>query len=300
MVDASYNIARGTWTPNNAMRMEENLEFQENLAILSGFERCLFPSNMPLDVPSRQSTGPYLNQDKTGVAMTGGPMVGAKPYGIELPGGSGISCTPPGAPPIPWSLFSPPAANRPMQAAQGIGRDGSITQEQCTHSGDGSDDDVSTAPSSTFHHTGAPSPNDAGEGLEKLERDLVDADMNPSLVGGEFQTLMLKNIPCRSSQQEVLDAIEAVGFGEAYNFFYLPIRRGHTQNFGYAFIGFGDAETTQAFAVAMTGYRFPGRRSPKACAVAPARIQGFCNNVEHFQKTQCMRRKNRPLLSISL
>lgn len=108
------------------------------------------------------------------------------------------------------------------------------------------------------------------------------------------QTLMIKHIPCRCSQKEVMDAVAAVGFGDLYNFFYLPVRRVHMRNFGYAFIGFPDTDTTQRFAVAMTGYRFPCRRSPKACAVAPAHIQGFGDDIEKMSKSRSMWKLPRP------
>lgn len=90
-----------------------------------------------------------------------------------------------------------------------------------------------------------------------------------------MSTLMIKHIPCGCSRQDVIDAIVSVGYGDKYEFFYLPVRRGHSGNSGYAFVGFGRSDLTEGFVAAMTGYRFPGRRSTKACAIAPARIQNF-------------------------
>jgi hypothetical protein len=125
---------------------------------------------------------------------------------------------------------------------------------------------------------------------------IADGDGGPGV--GEIETLMIKNIPCRCTHQEVLDAIDSLGFGDLYNFFHLPIRRGHGQNFGYAFLGFADKETTKMFADAVTGFRFANRNSSKACAVAPARIQGFICNVDHFQKLRSVRRKNQSMQSM--
>jgi len=137
--------------------------------------------------------------------------------------------------------------------------------------------------------------------LEPDDRDecdfgeLADAGLEARLQDGNFQTLMIKHIPCRCTRKEVLDAIADVGFGKLYNFFHLPVRRVNQRNFGYAFIGFPNPEITAKFAIAMTGYRWSCRCSTKECEVAPARIQGFSDNVNHFrkaQKAQCMRRRS--------
>jgi len=111
----------------------------------------------------------------------------------------------------------------------------------------------------------------------------------------EMTTLMLKNIPCRCSQQEILDAIEEVGFGQLYNFFYLPMTQGQTHNIGYVFIGFYDEDLAEKFTCVMTGYRFKSRKSSKSCEVVPARIQGFQSNLEHFQKRHSVRKRNHPI-----
>jgi hypothetical protein len=185
----------------------------------------------------------------------------------------------PSAPPMPWRLLG-----------------SKLCREDSDERLDG--DDVSTSASSGEKEQNG---SDHGyvdqdaidnDGIEKVQK--LDLEINDDGV----YTLMIKHIPCRCTHQEVVDAIVEIGFGESYNFFYLPIRRGHEQNFGYAFIGFLDAELTNMFADAITGYRFTSRNSNKACEVAPARIQGFSSNVEHFQKMRCTRRKTRAALTM--
>lgn len=110
----------------------------------------------------------------------------------------------------------------------------------------------------------------------------------------EVCNVMIKNIPCRCSKQDILDAIEELGFGAEYNFFHMPVPRGQAQNIGYAFIGFNDKDVTARFASAMTGYRFLSRNSTKSCIVVPARIQGMKKNLDYCQKRKCNR--NRPTL----
>jgi phenylpropionate dioxygenase-like ring-hydroxylating dioxygenase large terminal subunit len=180
-------------------------------------------------------------------------------------------------PPIPWRLLD--ATNglpSPAQKEKGVDLD-------------------ETA--STNDYDSAKWKSEESEGADD---DLMEGYPSEKTPEDECHTLMIKHLPCRCSQKEVLEGIASVGFGDRYEFFYLPIRRGHTQNFGYAFVGFKDQESCSAFSEAMTGYRFPGRSSGKACVLAPARIQGFKDNMEHFDKTRGLRRNNGPILSMSV
>jgi len=109
------------------------------------------------------------------------------------------------------------------------------------------------------------------------------------MMSAEITTVMLKNIPGRCTQSEVLSAIDAMGFDGAYDFFYLPILRAH--NVGYAFVGFKDADDAERFARVMTGFRFPNRKSPKVCEVVPAHFQGLQKNLSRFRKANVWRSK---------
>jgi hypothetical protein len=102
-------------------------------------------------------------------------------------------------------------------------------------------------------------------------------------------TVMIRNIPCGCSREDVLQAIDSVGFNGLYDFFYLPRRRYKTM--GYGFIGFPDPHLTRSFAESMTGYRFPTRNSKKVVSVVPARIQGLNSCLDHFKSTRAMHSK---------
>jgi len=126
-----------------------------------------------------------------------------------------------------------------------------------------------------------------GLGLQQSNgTDAIDNELDME----DSVTVMMKNIPCGCSQQQVLDAIADVGFKELLEFFYLPTRR--SKALGYAFVGFADPQTTKRFASAISGYRFQSRLSSKVVSVAPARVQGLKNSVDQFRRTQVMSKRS--------
>lgn len=133
--------------------------------------------------------------------------------------------------------------------------------------------------------------------VEKLAIDNVpepETLHGPITVADNILTVMVKNIPCGCRQPGILQAIEELGFGLTYEFFYMPTRR-NGENFGYAFVGFRDSETTAKFYQAMTGYCVNFRRNKKLVEVVPARIQGFRETYDHFKSTHAMRGKTPPI-----
>ncbi|CAE7592499.1 ML2 [Symbiodinium pilosum] len=110
-------------------------------------------------------------------------------------------------------------------------------------------------------------------------------------------TMMLKNIPCRKSQEEVMLTIDEEGFGGRYDFFYLPRDVKFRANLGYAFINFVTPEDAADFQNKMDGYRFPNSGSAKACIVVPAHVQGALNNLQAFKRTEVMRSNRKPFFS---
>eukprot|EP00746_Dinoflagellata_sp_MGD_P137951 gnl/MRDRNA2_/MRDRNA2_71680_c0_seq1.p1 gnl/MRDRNA2_/MRDRNA2_71680_c0~~gnl/MRDRNA2_/MRDRNA2_71680_c0_seq1.p1 ORF type:complete len:462 (-),score=89.81 gnl/MRDRNA2_/MRDRNA2_71680_c0_seq1:12-1397(-) len=106
-------------------------------------------------------------------------------------------------------------------------------------------------------------------------------------------TLMLRNIPNKYTQMQLLEEIEDLGFADTYDFFYLPMDKQNRSNVGYAFINFIDpASATKCWSV-LTNYKFQRFQSKKICAVSPAHLQGFEKNFKHFQDCAVMNaRKN--------
>jgi hypothetical protein len=114
---------------------------------------------------------------------------------------------------------------------------------------------------------------------------------------GPIVTLMIRNIPCRVTQQHLLDVINGMGFAGKYDFLYLPTGgRSSTvgsSNLGYGFINFIDPSDTEPFIHAFAGYQFEGTSSTKVCTVRPAHIQGLENNIVHFDRTAAKGRPRR-------
>merc|ERR550539_1789778 len=101
--------------------------------------------------------------------------------------------------------------------------------------------------------------------------------------------MMLKNIPPRKSQEEVLSRINQKNFANRYDFFYLPRDVRFRGNKGYAFINFLTPQDASAFKEEMDGFRFSEGGSTKVCAVVPAHVQGLMNILAAFKGTRAMR-----------
>ncbi|CAK0906704.1 unnamed protein product [Prorocentrum cordatum] len=107
-------------------------------------------------------------------------------------------------------------------------------------------------------------------------------------------TMMLKNIPCRKSQEEVAMHIDQKGFSGRYDFFYLPRDVKFRANLGYAFINFLTPEDASQFEQEMNGYRFNGSGSTKACGERRCASEGLVNNLAAFKRTEVMRSSRKP------
>lgn len=88
-------------------------------------------------------------------------------------------------------------------------------------------------------------------------------------------SMMLRNIACRFSQEDIAEVLDAAGFGGAYTWIYTPrsavARR--TSNLGYAFVSFISPEWAQKCRSVFDGASFGPGRSKKCCQVVPANNQ---------------------------
>eukprot|EP00929_Paragymnodinium_shiwhaense_P117551 TRINITY_DN882_c0_g2_i1.p1 TRINITY_DN882_c0_g2~~TRINITY_DN882_c0_g2_i1.p1 ORF type:complete len:241 (-),score=45.64 TRINITY_DN882_c0_g2_i1:77-799(-) len=114
--------------------------------------------------------------------------------------------------------------------------------------------------------------NDGGD-VERLVSD--DEESCREMGSDGMTTVMIKGIPARCSQKQLLEAVDESGFQGQYVFFYMPTRRNACQNRGYAFMTMKDSETASIFCELMDGYSFKDRVSSKALSVTLA---------EHYSK----------------
>jgi hypothetical protein len=103
---------------------------------------------------------------------------------------------------------------------------------------------------------------------------------------------MLRNIPNKYMQNALLEEINAAGFAETFDFFYLPMDQHNRANVGYAFINFVFHEDMARFVVMFTDYVFQKHPSQKIGRVSPAHIQGLVENLKHFSNRAVTWSKN--------
>lgn len=95
-------------------------------------------------------------------------------------------------------------------------------------------------------------------------------------------TVMMRNLPNKVSQQQLLSEINAGGFLNTYDFLYLPIDPDTHANRGYAFINFSIPGMALTFKMQFEGQQFANVQSSKVLSVVPATLQGFEANYAHY------------------
>lgn len=96
-------------------------------------------------------------------------------------------------------------------------------------------------------------------------------------------TLMVRNIGSKLTAARIREQIDALGFGDTYDFFHLPLFRTGRFNQGYFFLNFKQADDAERFRVRLHGEPFgTGRTRP--CEVCAATWQGLTELHEHFDR----------------
>jgi len=132
---------------------------------------------------------------------------------------------------------------------------------------------------------------------EPETRDAADSpdgeSVSPSPRG---RTLMIRNIPCRVTHEDLARAIGQRGFDGRYDHLYIPMSHRPKVNVGYAFVNLADAHDEETFTQAFDGFRFPDTLSQKACTVQPARLQGSHTDMAQFSQRRKPRARARPVV----
>eukprot|EP00927_Polykrikos_kofoidii_P045415 TRINITY_DN3939_c0_g1_i2.p1 TRINITY_DN3939_c0_g1~~TRINITY_DN3939_c0_g1_i2.p1 ORF type:complete len:483 (+),score=67.94 TRINITY_DN3939_c0_g1_i2:70-1449(+) len=115
----------------------------------------------------------------------------------------------------------------------------------------------------------------------QLENQSVD------LPTDKLTTVMIRNVPNNFNRQQLMGELSKLGFGDSYDFLYLPIDSATSWNVGYAFVNFESPESAAACIATMGSYWFPHPTSGKkrAVLVSYAHVQGLKDNVAHCKRT---------------
>jgi hypothetical protein len=105
-------------------------------------------------------------------------------------------------------------------------------------------------------------------------------------------TMMIRNIPNRYSQWDIIRELDSLGFEGQIDFFYAPTDMGTMGNVGYAFVNFVDHHWATKCQEIVNGYEFARLQKAelKKSTVTVAHLQGFEANVAHYQKSVVARR----------
>lgn len=130
------------------------------------------------------------------------------------------------------------------------------------------------------------------------ESEFVDiqeyAVQNP-IEDEERTTIMIRNIPCRYIQSELME--EVFEFGYPVNFLYLPPARHNNGNLGYAFVNFVHAADAPPFMEKWNGHTWKFQPHTKKCAASCyATLQGFHANAEYYKKMKISKSRCRPYI----
>ncbi|KAF4658273.1 hypothetical protein FOZ61_005736 [Perkinsus olseni] len=99
----------------------------------------------------------------------------------------------------------------------------------------------------------------------------------------EVTTLMMRHIPNRYSQSELIEEVTATGFGGTFDF-YLPMDHSTRAIFGYCFINFTTPAVASLFTHVFSGKQLKMSTSRKIIEIVPAKLQGFDANLLHYSK----------------
>lgn len=99
-------------------------------------------------------------------------------------------------------------------------------------------------------------------------------------------TMMIRNIPNRYTQRELIEELESLGFAGSFDFFYAPIDFGTMGNVGYAFVNFIDSSWAARCQQLINGFvfrRHQQKTRKKVATVSVAHLQGLQANIRHYE-----------------
>jgi hypothetical protein len=132
----------------------------------------------------------------------------------------------------------------------------------------------------------APTPKDSKHNLVPKHVNLADRYAKSKKAGQPITTGMIRNIPNKCSQRELIAELETVGFQGCFDFLYIPLDLGTMSNVGYAFVNFTHpAHAARCMEVLPQHHFRRQRKMGKGVAVCAAHMQGLEANLRHYEKS---------------
>jgi len=101
---------------------------------------------------------------------------------------------------------------------------------------------------------------------------------------GEVTTIMIRNLPRRKTQVQLVNKLAADGFADDYDVLFLPYSFKRWQNLGYAFINFRKPGRAQAFFTQWHKTQNGKEPLSRKLTLSPARVQGKQANVDMLMR----------------
>jgi hypothetical protein len=91
--------------------------------------------------------------------------------------------------------------------------------------------------------------------------------------------MMIRNLPASFTKRELMAELDSAGFGDQYDYVYVPRDLTTGQGKGFAFVNF----TTAAKAAELISGWAPTKVDPSVVNVAPSSVQGFAENYRQWK-----------------
>jgi len=112
------------------------------------------------------------------------------------------------------------------------------------------------------------------------------SDGGPSCGSRELPTtMMIRNIPNRYTQQDLLEELEELGFTSLIDFLYLPRDKAAKASIGYAFVNFVDGSSAQRCREVLLCHNFSRGGKSREAHVSAAHLQGLEANRAHYEQS---------------
>jgi len=121
------------------------------------------------------------------------------------------------------------------------------------------------------------------------------ACMEPKLA----TTLMIRNVPNRYTQHDLLAELDDLGLDGTFDFLYMPVDKASKASVGYAFVNFVAPSWASRCVTVLQEYKFTRYGKNREAIVSVAHLQGLDANLAHYEKTSVRSSKfkqHRPLI----